>query len=93
MENNITRKQKRIQERVSAEAKETYTRLTAKFLEYFIYSDSPTEQSIIDKMDELDRKWKVYCHEKELNKEVYPIVNDYMTKVINQYSEMNEKKE
>lgn len=93
MENNLNRKQKRHQERVSAEAKEVYTKLTAKFLEYFIYSDSPTEQAIIDKMDEFDRKWKVYCHQKNLNKEVYGIVNDYMTKVIKQYSEMNEKKE
>lgn len=93
MENNLTRKQKRIQERVSAEAKEVYTRVTSKFLEYFIYSDSPTEQAIIDKMDELDRKWKVYCHEKKLKPEAYQIVNDYMTKVIKQYSEMNEKKD
>lgn len=44
-------------------------------------------------MDELDRKWKVYCHQKNLNKDVYPIVNNYMTGVIKQYSEMNKKEE
>jgi hypothetical protein len=93
MENNLTRKQKRHNERVGAEAKEVYTKLTAKFLEYFIYADSPTEQAIIDKMDELDRKWKVYCHQKHLKPEVYPIVNDYMTGVVKQYSEMNKKTE
>ena len=93
MENNLTRKQKRHNERVGEEAKEVYTKLTAKFLEFFIYSEGPDEQKIVDKMDEFDRKWKVYCHQKNLNKEVYPIVNDYMTKVIKQYSEMNEKKD
>ena len=93
MESNLTRKQKRFQERVSAEAKEVYTKLTAKFLEYFIYADSPTEESIVAKMDEFDRKWKVYCHQKNLNKEVYPIVNDYMVGVVKQYSEMNKKDE
>lgn len=93
MENNLKRKQKRYQERVSAEAKEVYTKLTSKFLEFFIYADSPDEKSIVDKMDEIDRKWKVYCHQKNLNKEVYPIVNDYMTKVIKQYSEMDKNEQ
>jgi hypothetical protein len=91
MENNLTRKQKRHNERVNADAKEVYTKLTAKFLEFFIYSDSPDEEKIVAKMDEIDRKWKVYCHQKKLKPEVYSIVNDYMTNVIKQYSEMNKK--
>lgn len=91
MENNLNRKQKRYQERVSAEAKEVYTKLTAKFLEFFIYADSPDEEKIVAKMDELDRKWKVYCNQKNLNKDVYPIVENYMQGVIKQYSEMNKK--
>lgn len=88
MENNLTRKQKRYQERVSIEAKEVYTKLTAKFLEFFIYADSPDEEKIVAKMDEIDRKWKVYCAQKKLNKEALPIVNDYMESVIKQYSEI-----
>lgn len=88
MENNLTRKQKRHNERVGAEAKEVYTKLTAKFLEFFIYSEGPDEQKIVDKMDELSKKWRLYCKAKNLLPTVYPIVDQYMEGVIKQYSEM-----
>lgn len=91
MENNITRNQKRHNERVSEEAKHVYTNLTAKFLEFFIYSDSPDEQKIVDKMDELSKKWRLYCKQKNLLPTIYPIVDQYMEGVIKQYSEMGKK--
>jgi len=79
--------QKRHAERVANEAKQVYTNLTARFLEFFIYSDEPHEQKIIDKMEEINIKWTIYCDRKKLNKEAYPIVKDYMDGVIKQYSE------
>lgn len=91
MENNLSRKQKRHNERVGEEAKEVYTKLTAKFLEFFIYSDSPDEQKIVDKMDELSKKWRLYCKAKNLLPTVYQIVDQYMEGVIKQYSEMEKK--
>lgn len=93
MENNLTRKQKRHNERVSADAKQVYTTLTAKFLEFFIYSDGPDEQKIVDKMDELSKKWRLYCKQKNLLPNIYPIVDQYMEGVIKQYSEMGKKEQ
>lgn len=94
MENKeLTRKQKRHQERVSEEAKAVYEQFCKRFLDFFIFSDSPTEESIKSKMDELSKKWRLYCKQKNLLLGIYPIVDDYMKGVIKQYSEMDQKKE
>lgn len=44
-------------------------------------------------MDELSKKWRLYCRQKSLLPGIYPIVDDYMKGVIKQYSEMDQKKE
>lgn len=94
MENKeLNRKQKRHQERVSEEAKAVYEQFCKRFLAFFIFSDSPTEESIKSKMDELSKKWRLYCKNKNLLPGIYPIVDDYMKGVIKQYSEMDQKKE
>lgn len=94
MENKeLTRKQKRHQERVSEEAKAVYEQFCKRFLDFFIFSDSPTEESIKAKMEELSKKWRLYCKNKNLLPGIYPIVDDYMKSVIKQYSEMDQKKE
>ncbi len=44
-------------------------------------------------MDELSKKWRLYCKAKSLLPTVYPIVDQYMEGVIKQYSEMDKEKE
>lgn len=89
----IDRKQKRLQERVSTEAKQAYEQLTKQFLDYFIFSESPTEESIKAKMEDISKRWRMYCQRKNLLPTVYPIVDDYMKGVIKQYSDMDKKEE
>lgn len=89
----VSRKQKRHQERVSNEAKQAYEQLTKQFLDFFIFSDSPTEEKIVAKMEEISKKWRMYCQRKNLLPSVYPIVDQYMDGVIKQYSEMDKKQE
>lgn len=90
---NINRKQKRYQERVSQEAKAVYEQFCKRFLDFFIFSDTPTEESIKAKMEELSKKWRLYCRNKNLLPGIYTIVDDYMKGVINQYSEMDKNKD
>lgn len=94
MENKqLNRRQKRYQERVSAEAKQAYEQLTKQFLDFFIFSDSPTEEKIVAKMEEISKKWRLYCQRKQLLPNAYPIIDQYMDGVIKQYSEMDKKKD
>lgn len=90
---NLSRKQKRFNERRNEEANEVYKSLTSKFLEFFIYADASEEQKIVDKMDEISKKWRLYCERKSLSPNVYKMIDEYMEGVVKQYAEMNKKEE
>lgn len=93
MDKELTRKQKRHQERVSEEAKEVYEQFCKRFLDFIIFSDSTTEEGVKAKMGDLSKKWRLYCKQKNLLPAIYTIVDDYMNSVLLQYSDMDQKKE
>lgn len=86
----MTRQQRRFIERVEKEAHQTFNNIASKFLEFFTDADDPEGQEVVDKMNQLSAQWKVYCHQKRLNKEVYSHIENYCKGVCETYLKAKE---
>jgi len=62
----LTRHQRRHQERVIQDAKNTFAMLTNKFFTYFTNSDDPLGYDVAEKRKSLNAIWKTYCHRARL---------------------------
>lgn len=78
---------------MSEEAKQVYEQLSKKFLDFVILDDYSTEDQVVAKMDELSKRWRLYCNRKALLPAAYPILDEYMAGLIKQYQEMDKKTE
>lgn len=87
IEPKLSRSQRRLNDRVN----NTYSELADKFMNSFMASDNPEGQEIIDLMDRLSRKWRVYCKQVNLKSEAFSVLDSYMSSVIKDYLDMRVK--
>lgn len=87
IEPKLSRSQRRLNERVN----NTYAELADKFITSFMASDDPEGQEIIDLMDRLSRKWRVYCKQVNLKQEAFSVLDGYMSSVVKDYLDMKVK--
>lgn len=85
MNEQLTRQQRRIKERIENEAKNVHLNLCQKFLAFFL-DNNPNGPEILEMKKELSAKWKVFCFSRNLNKDAVKLVDDYCDNVIMQYN-------
>ena len=81
----ISRAQRRLNERITEEAKQTYERITENFLQFFIMCAEPEGNEVAERSVQVSRQWRLFCDRKGLKPEAYTIVDDFVRGVIDQY--------
>jgi hypothetical protein len=81
----LTREQKRLVERINAEAAKTIELLTSQFLNLLMESSDPEGPEMTDSIKSIDAKWRFYCKRKGLQASAYTIMTNYMNKSIEEY--------
>lgn len=72
---NMSRQQKRANERANSEAKDAFEGLVKQFWDVF-FDNSPTDQIVIDKEKEVIAKWKMYCERRRLLPAAFTMVSE-----------------
>lgn len=83
-ERTLTREQRRFKERIEKEAMARLNALVEKFYEFFMEND-PESEAVAAKKKELSAKWKMYVHDRRLNKDAAELFDGAAQKVINKY--------
>jgi hypothetical protein len=83
----LTREQRRHMDRVEKEAKQVLSQLQERFLKRIMESDDPEGQDVIDFVDQIHAKWKLYCQQKRIMPEAHKLILDYCLDTLKQYSE------
>jgi len=81
----LTRAELRRRERVNEEVKTQLSLLSQKFLTFFMESDDPESQEVVDKMNQMDAKWRVFCKSKSLIPRAYTLAKEEMEGIIQEY--------
>ena len=84
----MTRAQRRIQERIQADAKNMHARLVNNFYEFFIDHD-PESEEVESKQKEVVAKWKMFCKQRQLIAQAYNVVGDNCELIRKEYKEAN----
>jgi hypothetical protein len=81
----LNRAELRRRERVNSEVKEALSLISQKFLTFFMESDDPESQEVVDKMNQIDAKWRVFCKSKSLIPRAYTLAKEEMEGIIQEY--------
>jgi len=84
-EQKLSRSQRRQIERIESEARIIFEGIASKFLTFFLDSENPSGQNIVDRVQQDSAKWKVYCRQRNLSKEALNVMDNYCYGVIKQY--------
>ena len=82
-----TRQQRRFQERITEEAKETHERLAESFLIFFTQHENPEDPEVQDKIKQISAQWRLYCSRRQLVAKAFMAIDDYMDGILRQYQE------
>lgn len=80
----LSREQRRAMDRIRSEVDQMYDRLCAQFFDFFIDND-PESEAVEQKAKELSSKWKVFCHRKNIVKELHGAIENFCTATIKEY--------
>ena|SRR5690606_28560980 len=89
-ERALTRQERRRRDKINQEVQEAHRQLSDKFLNFFIECEEPEGQTVIDKMNQIDAQWRLFCNRKGLISKAYPLMNDYMEGVLKEYIQTKE---
>lgn len=81
----LTREQRRIQERISNEAQQAYSKLAKSYFDFFIDND-PDSEPVKLKAKEVIHKWRMYCKHRNLIPKVYDQMLMYVNQVEKDYN-------
>lgn len=87
----LSRREQRYRERVNQEVQQVIKQLTDKFMDFFLASDQPEGQEVVEKMQEIAAKWRMYCKNKKLIPEAYPVMEKEMARLVTEYLKEREK--
>jgi hypothetical protein len=90
-EKPLTRQQRRSQERLKEEVQSTFKTMCDKFLDFFVSHDEPEGQEVIDKIKQMSTQWRLYCDRKKLIPTLYPVLDNYMDGLLQEYIQSKEK--
>lgn len=89
----LTRQQRRVKDRIEAEATAQLNRLQNRFMEFVINCENP-ETECEEKKKVMNAQWKMYCNSKRFSEKARSIFEDWAAKIIDQYKiESSEKEE
>lgn len=91
-EKHLSRHQRRFQERITAEAKQTHELLAEKFLLFFSQADNPEGEEVIERMKQVSAQWRLYCSRRQLNVKAFMAMDEFMDGILKQYQESKDKK-
>lgn len=86
MENKkLNRQQQRQVERINEEVAQVFNRLTSQFLDDFVEAENPESEQVRAKITDLSSKWKAYCRNKGVIKEMFDAVEKHCNKLVQDY--------
>lgn len=85
-EKPFTREMKRKGERIAEEANKTYEAICDRFLEFFTHADDPNSREVTEKAASMSKQWRLYCQQKRLLPKAYPLVDNFIKGLIDQYN-------
>lgn len=86
----LSRRQRRFRERLQDQVSEVSQYLGDMFLHFFSTAADPESKEVTDKMQQIDRQWRIFCQEKRLQPQAYPHMKEYMNSVVQNYLRMKE---
>lgn len=81
----LSRQQRRIQERANIEIGNMHAKIAKEFFDFFMSCDDPESEEVKSKMKHVDAKWRLFCKRADLLPKAYPLMREYMDKLIADY--------
>lgn len=88
----LSRRQRRFRERLQDEVSEVSQYLGDAFLHFFTTAADPEGPAVVEKMDQIDRQWRIFCSTKRLQPAAYSHMKEYMSSLVTTYIKMKEQK-
>lgn len=83
----LSRREQRYRERVNQEVQSVISQLSDQFLNFLLSSENPEGQEVVEKMKDINAKWRVYCKRKNLIVKAYPVMELQMAQMAKEYLE------
>lgn len=80
----LTREQRRMRDRINADANSTFVMLAEKFRVCFM-ENQPESEAVQLKRKEVNAKWRIYCKNRNLIPEAYTNVSTFCDSLFEQY--------
>lgn len=80
-----SRSEKRLREKVNAEAIEILKTMEDRFLSFFATVENPEGEEVPEKVKQISAQWRTYCKRRNLKPEAYTVLDDYMNSTIKEY--------
>src|SRR5688500_10464207 len=84
-EKKYTRAQLRAGERLKEQADLLHRQLCGRFVHFFMNSDEPEGNEVLNKAKELSAKWKMFCHREHIKPEFHNSIADFCKKYLEDY--------
>lgn len=88
----LSRRQKRFRDRLNDQVSEVSQFLGDAFLNFFTTASDPEGPAVVEKIDQIDRQWRIFCSQKRLQPSAYPHMRQYMESIVTTYIKMKEQK-
>lgn len=83
----LSRREQRYRERVNQEVQSVISQLSDQFLNFLLSSENPEGNEVVEKMKDINAKWRVYCKRKNLIAKAYPVMELQMAQMAKEYLE------
>jgi len=84
-EQRIKEKNEQYLERLQKEATHTHNMMCARFTDFLILCDDPSEEILRERAKQLSAQWKMFCKQKNLKYTVLNLVGDFCDKTIAEF--------
>jgi hypothetical protein len=87
IKDQLNRRQQRFQDRVSAEAQETFNIIAGRVLNAIIHSEDPEGEETTKAIDLSLRQWNVYCSAKNLVPQAKEAMTKYVQNLLEEFKQ------